>query len=163
AYAVLSLALAQAPDAGDLLYDRAMIAERLGKLDVTEADLRRLIKLEPGHAHAYNALGYTLVDRTPRLEEGIALLDKALKLSPDDPFILDSMGWAQFKAGRLAEAAAYLKRAYDLRPDPEIAAHLGETLWAAGQHDEARKVWQGSLREHPDNDVLKETLSRFVK
>jgi len=163
AFGVLSQALAQTPDAGDLLYDRAMIAERLGKLDVTEADLRHLIKLEPGHAHAYNALGYTLVDRTNRLEEGIALLDKALKLSPEDPFILDSMGWAQFKAGRLPEAAAYLKRAYNQRPDPEIAAHLGETLWAAGQRDEARKVWQGSLREHPDNDVLKETLSRFVK
>lgn len=163
AYAVLSQALAEAPDSGDLLYDRAMIAERLGRLDSAEADLRRLITLEPEHAHAYNALGYTLVDRTTRLEEGIALLDKALALSPDDPFILDSMGWAQFKAGRLVEAVEYLKRAYSQRPDPEIAAHLGEAMWAAGQREEARKVWQGSLKEHPDNDVLKETVSRFAK
>jgi len=163
AYDVLSQALAGMPDSGDLLYDRAMIAERVGKLDTAEADLRRLIKLEPEHAHAYNALGYTLVDRTTRLDEGIALLEKALKLSPDDPFILDSMGWAQFKAGRLNAAVDYLKRAYGQRPDPEIAAHLGEALWAAGQRDAARLVWQGSLREHPDNDVLKETLSRFAQ
>lgn len=163
AYEVLGRALAQSPDNGDLLYDRAMIAERLGKLDVAEADLRRLIKLQPEHAHAYNALGYTLVDRTARLDEGIALLEKALKLSPEDPFILDSMGWAQFKAGHLAEAVGYLKRAYGERPDPEIAAHLGEALWAGGQKDEARRIWQGSLREHPDNDVLKETLSRYAQ
>ena len=163
AYEVLSQALAETPDAGDLLYDRARIAERLGKLDAAEADLRHLIKLEPEHAHAYNALGYTLVDRTTRLEEGIALLRKALELGPDDPFILDSMGWAQFKAGRLAEAVDFLKRAYGQRPDPEIAAHLGEAMWAAGRRDEARQVWQGSLRDHPDNDVLKETLSRFAQ
>lgn len=163
AYAVLSQALAKTPDSGELLYDRAMIAERLGKLDVLEADLRKLIKLEPEHAHAFNALGYTLIDRTTRLEEGIALLEKALSLSPDDPFILDSMGWAQFKAKHLDLAVSYLKRAFGLRPDPEIAAHLGEVLWAAGQRDEARTVWQGSLREHPDNEMLKETASRFTK
>jgi tetratricopeptide (TPR) repeat protein len=160
---VLGKALVQTPDAIDLLYDRAMIAERLGKLDAAESDLRRLIELQPDHAHAYNALGYTLVDRTARLEEGIALLEKALKLNPDDPFILDSMGWAQFKAGRMVEAVDYLKRAYGLRPDPEIAAHLGEAMWASGKKDEARQVWQGSLREHPDSDVLKETLSRFAQ
>lgn len=163
AYDVLGQALARTPGSGDLLYDRAMIAERLGRLDAAEADLRRLIELEPEHAHAYNALGYTLIDRTTRLAEGIALLEKALKLSPDDPFILDSMGWAQFKAGHLTAAVDYLKQAYGRRPDPEIAAHLGEALWAAGQRDEARRVWQGSLRDHPDNDVLKETLSRFAQ
>lgn len=161
AYDVLSRALATSPDAGELLYDRAMIAERLNRLDAAEADLRRLITLQPEHAHAYNALGYTLVDRTDRLEEGIALLEKALKLNPDDPFILDSMGWAQFKAGHLAEAVVYLKRAYAERADPEIAAHLGEALWASGQKEEARNIWRGSLQAFPDNDVLKETLSRF--
>jgi tetratricopeptide (TPR) repeat protein len=163
AFEVLGQALARTPDNGDLLYDRAMIAERLDRLDTVEADLRRLIKLEPDHAHAYNALGYTLIDRTARLDEGIALLEQALKLSPNDPFILDSMGWAQFKAGRLPTAVDYLKRAYSLRPDPEIAAHLGEALWGADQRDEARRVWQGSLREHPDNDVLKETVTRVAK
>jgi pentatricopeptide repeat protein len=163
AYETLSRALANNPDAGDLLYDRAMVAERLNKLDQMEVDLRRLIVLEPDHAHAYNALGYTLIDRTPRIEEGISLLEKALKLRPDDPFILDSMGWANFRAGRLTEAAEYLKRAYGLRADPEIAAHLGEALWSAGKRDEARAVWQGSLKEHPDNEVLKETAARFAK
>ncbi|TCJ12389.1 tetratricopeptide repeat protein, partial [Parasulfuritortus cantonensis] len=161
AYAVLGAALVKMPDSGELLYDHAMIAERLDKLDVLEADLRRLIKLEPDHAHAYNALGYTLIDRTDRLDEGIALLEKALKLSPDDAFILDSMGWAQFKAKHLDRAVGYLKQAFGRRADPEIAAHLGEALWAAGQRDDARKVWQGSLREHPDSDVLQETVSRF--
>jgi pentatricopeptide repeat protein len=163
AYDVLSKALAKTPDAGDLLYDRAMVAERLNKLDQLEADLRRLIVLEPDHAHAYNALGYTFIDRTTRIDEGIALLEKALKLRPDDPFILDSMGWAKFKAGRLTEAVEYLKRAYGMRTDPEIAAHLGEALWAAGKHDEARAIWQGSLKEHPENEVLKETAARFAK
>ncbi len=163
AYEALSKALAKTPDAGGLLYDRAMIAERLNKLDQLEADLRRLIVLEPDHAHAYNALGYTLIDRTQRVDEGIALLEKALKLRPEDPFILDSMGWAQFRSGRLTEAVDYLKRAYGLRTDPEIAAHLGEALWSAGKLDEARAVWQGSLKEHPENEVLKETAARFAK
>lgn len=163
AFDVLGAALATSPDTGDWLYDRAMIAERLDKLDVVEADLRRLIQLDPEHAHAYNALGYTLVDRTSRLDEGIALLEKAIKLSPDDPFILDSMGWAQFKAGHLGDAVTYLKRAFGMRADPEIAAHLGEALWVAGMRDDARQVWQGALREHPDNDVLKETVSRLAK
>lgn len=163
AHAVLSKALAQAPDSGELLYDRAMIAERLGRLDLVEADLRRLIELEPDHAHAYNALGYTLIDHTDRLQEGIALLDKALALRPDDPFILDSMGWAQYKAGRLRESLGHLRRAYALRADPEIAAHLGEVLWTMGQRDEARRIWQGALQEHPDSDLLKKTLSRFTR
>ncbi len=163
AYTVLSEALSKTPDNTDLLYDRAMVAERLNKLESSEADLRRLIKLEPEHAHAYNALGYTLVDRTNRLDEGIELLDKALKLSPEDPFILDSMGWAMFKRGRLPESVDFLKRAYGLRPDPEIAAHLGEVLWASDQRDEARRIWRGSLAEHPDNDVLKGTVSRFAQ
>lgn len=163
AYEVLSRALTSLPESGDLLYDRAMISERLGRLAESEADLRKLIALDPEHAHAYNALGYTLVDRTDRLAEGIELLDKALKLSPDDPFILDSMGWALFKSGKLSEAVDYLRRAYAQRDDPEIAAHLGEALWATGQRDEARKVWQGSLKDYPDNDVLKDTITRFSR
>lgn len=161
AYSVLEEGLEKMPDSGELLYDHAMMAERLGRLTVAEADLRRLIELQPEHAHAYNALGYTLVDRTDRLDEGIALLERAIKLSPEDPFILDSMGWAYYKAGRYDASVDYLKRAYGLRADPEIAAHLGEVLWTSGKRDEARTVWQGSLREHPNNDVLKDTVSRF--
>jgi tetratricopeptide (TPR) repeat protein len=161
ALAVLDEALERSPDAADLIYDHAMIADKLGRLDISEADLRRLIALQPDHAHAYNALGYTLVDRTDRLDEGVALLKKALELRPDDPFILDSMGWAHFKARRLDEAVNLLRRAFHARPDPEIAAHLGEALWHKGEREEARKVWQGSLRDNPDNDYLRETLSRF--
>jgi len=160
-YKVLSQALAGQPGAPELLYDRAMAAEKLNKLDVLEKDLRKLIKLKPDYAHAYNALGYTLADRTNRIAEAIELLQKALQLAPDDPFVLDSMGWAQFKAGRSKEAVDYLKRAYAARPDPEIAAHLGEVLWKQGKRDEAKKLWEGALKAHPDNEALRETISRF--
>ena len=126
-----------------------------------EADLRRVMVLRPDDAQAYNALGYTLADRTNRLAEAITLLDKALTLAPDDPFILDSVGWAQYRSGNLARAQEYLERAYRVRPDPEIAAHLGEVLWARGQRDEAGKLWQTSLQTHPQNEVLLETLRRL--
>jgi tetratricopeptide (TPR) repeat protein len=158
---VLSAGLESIPDAPDLLYDRAMAAERLSRLDVMEQDLRRLISIKPDHAHAYNALGYTLVDRTQRLTEAIQLLEQALKLAPDDPFILDSMGWAQYRAGRNEQALDYLRKAYSGRPDPEIAAHLGEVMWVMGNRDEARSVWQSSLRDHPKSEVLIEVISRF--
>jgi len=160
-FEVLSRGLEAMPEAPELLYDRAMAAERLDRLDILEQDLRLLIRLKPDHAHAYNALGYTLADRTNRIAEAIELLDRALKLAPDDPFILDSMGWALFKAGRVNEAVDYLRRAYAMRPDPEIAAHLGEALWVRGEREEARRIWQGSLREHPDNESLRETLGRL--
>lgn len=160
-FAVLSEGLKRYPDAPDLLYDRAMAAEKLDKLDVLESDLRRVIVLRPDDAQAYNALGYTLADRTDRLAEAITLLDKALTLAPEDPFILDSVGWAQYRAGNLARAQEFLERAYRVRPDPEIAAHLGEVLWARGQRDEAGKLWQTSLQTHPHNEVLLETLRRF--
>jgi tetratricopeptide (TPR) repeat protein len=160
AFMVLDKAVRERPDSSELLYDRAMAAEKIDRLDVLEADLRRLIQLDPDHAHAYNALGYTLADRTGRLDEAMALLDKALKLAPDDAFILDSMGWALFKAKRYPEAESHLRRAYSGRPDPEIAAHLGEVLWQRGQREEARKLWNDALKQHPDNDVLIETVKR---
>ncbi len=160
-FAVLGTGLGRFPDAPDLLYDHAMAAEKIGKLDVLEADLRRVIALRPDDAQAYNALGYTLADRTDRLAEAVALLDKALALAPNDPYILDSVGWAQFRSGNLARAQEYLERAFKMRPDPEIAAHLGEVLWARGQRDEAGKLWQSSLQTHPQNEVLLETLHRL--
>jgi tetratricopeptide (TPR) repeat protein len=147
-----------------LLYDRAMAAEKIDRLDALEQDLRRLIKLKPDHAHAYNALGYTLADRTERLPEAVELLSQALKLSPDDPFILDSMGWALFKMKHLPEAVEHLRRAFTAKADPEISAHLGEVLWVRnekGDRDEARQIWQGSLKVHPDNESLREVLSRL--
>ena len=161
AFGVLSEGLKRFPDSADLLYDRAMVAEKLNKLDVLETDLRRVMVLRPEDAQAYNALGYTLADRTDRLAEAITLLDKALALAPEDPFILDSVGWAQYRSGNLARAQEYLERAYKVRPDPEIAAHLGEVMWARGQRDEAGKLWQTSLQTHPQNEVLLETLRRL--
>jgi tetratricopeptide (TPR) repeat protein len=161
AFGVLSEGLKRFPDSPDLLYDRAMVAEKLDKLESLEADLRRVIVLRPDDAQAYNALGYTLADRTNRLAEAVDLLDKALSLAPQDPFILDSVGWAQYRSGNLARAQEYLERAYRERPDPEIAAHLGEVLWARGQRDEAGKLWQTSLQSHPQNEVLLETLHRL--
>lgn len=161
AFAALDRGLQALPDNPELLYDRAMAAEKVNRLDVLEKDLRRLIELRPEHAHAYNALGYTLADRTGRIEEAIALLRKALELAPEDPFILDSMGWALYRAHRLDDAIGYLRRALRGRDDPEIAAHLGEVLWQRGDREEARQLWQGSLKAHPDNESLRETLSRF--
>jgi tetratricopeptide (TPR) repeat protein len=158
---VLTKGLKRFPDSADLLYDHAMAAEKLGKLDELEADLRRVIALRPDDAQAYNALGYTLADHATRLPEALTLLDKALKLAPDDPYVLDSMGWAQYRSNNLARAQEYLERAYKARPDPEIAAHLGEVLWVRGQHDEAGKLWQNSLQTHPQNEVLLETLQRL--
>lgn len=161
-FKVLSAALEKSPDSPELLYDRAMAAEKLNRLDSLERDLRRLIKLKPDYAHGYNALGYTLADRTPRIAEAIELLEKALKLEPDDPFILDSMGWALFKARRYAEAVDYLRRAHTLKPDPEIAAHFGEALWMKGDRDEARRVWKNGLKSHPDNETLRDVASRLM-
>jgi tetratricopeptide (TPR) repeat protein len=163
AYAVLEQGLAEFPDAPDLLYDVAMLAEKIDRLDVAEVRLKRLIELKPDDPQALNALGYTLVDRTARTEEGRALIEKALKLSPDDPFILDSMGWALFKLGRYDDAVVYLGRAYAGRPDAEIAAHLGEVLWVKGERERAKEIWAAQLKDAPDHPVLLETMRRLSR
>jgi Flp pilus assembly protein TadD len=163
AYAVLAQALIEHPDTPDLLYDSAMVAEKLDKIDVAEAQLRRVVELKPDDPQALNALGYTLVDRTPRTDEGFALIEKAYKLSPEDPFILDSMGWAFYRLGKLDDAESYLRRAMTQRPDAEIAAHLGEVLWKKGDPERARQVWQSQLQTTPDNAVLLETVRRYSK
>jgi tetratricopeptide (TPR) repeat protein len=163
AYAVLVAALEKYPDDPELLYDTAMVAEKLDKLDVVEQKLKRLIELKPDNAHALNALGYTLVDRTTRTAEGLALVERALVLAPDDPFILDSVGWANFRMGNLDEAEKQLRRALEERPDPEIAAHLGEVLWAKGDRVRAQDVWQSQLKTAPDNAVLQETVRRLTR
>jgi tetratricopeptide (TPR) repeat protein len=163
AYAILVAALDKYPDDPDLLYDVAMVAEKLDKIDVVEERLSRLIELKPTNAHALNALGYTLVDRTTRVSEGLALVERALVLAPDDPFILDSVGWANFRMGKLDEAERHLRRAMEQRPDPEIAAHLGEVLWAKGDRARAQDVWQSQLKTTPDNAVLQETVRRLTR
>src|SRR5581483_7069111 len=139
-YDLLAGALEKQPDNTDLLYDAALAAERLDKLDVVESNLRKVIKLKPDHAHAYNALGYTLGDRTDRYAEAKQYVEKALELSPDDPFILDSVGWVYYKMGNQKEALDYLERAFKRRPDPEIAAHLGEVMWAKGMRADAETI-----------------------
>ncbi len=162
AYKVLSTALAGEPDSAELLYDVAMVAEKLDRLDEVESRLKRVIELKPDNAQALNALGYTLVDRTPRAAEGMRLIEKAHALAPEDPFILDSMGWAHFRTGNLDESEKFLRRALAERPDPEIAAHLGEVLWAKGERGRAQEVWQSQLKETPDNPVLLNTVRRFA-
>ena len=162
AFALLTEAIIKDPDTADLLYDRAMVAEKINKLDVMEADLRRVIELRPEHAHAYNALGYTFAERNHRLDEAFELVQKALKFAPNDVFIQDSLGWVQFRRGQVDEALKTLTNAYQARRDPEIAAHLGEILWAKGNHDEALKVWRGSLLENPDNEALALVMKKFA-
>jgi tetratricopeptide (TPR) repeat protein len=162
AFDLLGTALEKLPNAPDLLYDHAMAAEKVDRIDVLEGNLRRLIEIRPDHAHAYNALGYTLADRSQRVEEAHGLIRTALKLAPDDPFILDSMGWVLYRMGRAKEGLEYLWRAFKLRPDAEIAAHLGEVLWSAGQQSEARTVWDAALKQHPANEVLQATVKRFL-
>jgi tetratricopeptide (TPR) repeat protein len=160
-FALLSASVKEYPDAIDLLYDRAMAAEKVGQLKIMEDDLRKVIRIKPDYAHAYNALGYTLADRTSRLDEAADLLNKALALAPDDPFILDSIGWLNYRQGNTQKAQEYLERAYALRADPEIAAHLGEVLWAKGSQTAARDLWKAALRNNPDNAVLLGVMRKF--
>ena len=159
--AVLDEALQRFPDNTDLLYDHAMMAEKLDRLDVMETSLRKIIAIAPKNQNAYNALGYSLAERNIRLEEAYTLIARALELAPEDPFIMDSMGWVQFRLGRLKESEELLRRAYSLRPDPEIAVHLGEVLWAMGQRDDARRLWRDASIKDPKNDTLKNTLGRL--
>ena len=161
AFAVLESANQRFENDPDLLYEQAMIGEKLERLDTMEALLRRVIELKPDHAHAYNALGYSLADRNLRLEEAKTLIERALQLTPGDPFITDSLGWVEFRLGRRDEALRLLQQAYKTRPDAEIAAHLGEVLWALGQHDEARRIWAEARSRDAGNDVLRETMVRL--
>lgn len=162
AFEVVEQALRAQADEPDLLYESAMLAERLGKLEVMEARLRKLIALRPDSSHAYNALGYALADRGLRLVEAESLIRKALELAPEDPFITDSLGWVLFRRKDAAGAATYLEKAYRLRADPEIAAHLGEVYWAMGRQAEARRIWADAQQAHPDNTVLKDVQKRLM-
>ncbi|MCB1848460.1 MAG: tetratricopeptide repeat protein, partial [Halieaceae bacterium] len=144
ALAVINEALQQMPDSTALRYARAMLAEELGDLALLESDLRRIIAEEPDNATAMNALGYTLANRTRRYEEAYGLISQALALQPNEPAIMDSMGWVLYRMNRNEEALDYLARAYAAFPDPEVAAHLGEVLWVSGDTGKAMQVWQGA-------------------
>jgi len=158
---VLSKASERFPDDADLIYERSMMAEKLGRTAEMEALLRKVIELRPSHYHAYNALGYSLADRKERLPEARELIAKALSFAPQEPFIVDSMGWVEYRMGKLDEAERLLRQAYGSRPDAEIAAHLGEVLWAAGQRDEAKRIWAEGSKRDPKNEALRETMQRL--
>jgi tetratricopeptide (TPR) repeat protein len=161
AYTLLTQANAQIPDDTDLLYEQALLAEKLLRFDEMETLLRRVIQIKPDQQHAYNALGYSLADRNVRLPEARTLIEKALSFTPGDPFITDSLGWIEFRLGRLPDAARLLGDAYRQRPDVEIGAHLGEVLWSMGRQDDARKVWREAQARDAGNEVLSETLKRL--
>lgn len=155
--------LAEQPNNHDLLYARALVAERLNDLTLAEADLRRIVTEDPNNFHAWNALGYTLADRTDRLQEAREYIEKALALAPDEAAVVDSLGWVHYRLGNLELAAQHLKRAYELsRGDAEVAAHYGEVLWQQGKRTQARALWEKARRSNPDNLPLQKTLQKYL-
>jgi len=161
AFEVLGKALEKLPNHPDLLYDYAMAAEKINRLDVLESSLKKLIQVKPDNAHAYNALGYTLADRTTRFDEAKQYLEQAVKLAPNDAFILDSLGWLQYRMKAHAQAISTLRHAFSVRADPEIAAHLGEVLWESGDKIEAKKIWDGALKDNPGHEVLQSAIQKY--
>ena len=151
------------PDDSDLLYSRALYAATQDQLDLLESDLSKVIAKDPENADALNALGYTLADQTNRYKEALRYIERALALKPEEPAILDSMGWVNYRMGNYPAALKFLKAALDRMPDPEIAAHYGEVLWKTGEQERARKIWQESLQENPDNKYLLEVMQRLNK
>ncbi|MDS1140569.1 tetratricopeptide repeat protein [Pusillimonas sp. SM2304] len=149
------------PDSTEIKYDLAMLYERQGNMDQFEALMKRVIELDPNNANAYNALGYTYADQNRLLDEAEGLLERALELDPDNPFILDSVGWYLFRTGDLEAAIEYLERSYRQLPSADVAAHLGEALWASQRHDEARSIWREGKLQDPDNETLLKTLKRL--
>jgi Flp pilus assembly protein TadD len=162
AYQLLESALKKHPESTELLYEAALLAERRGKPEVLEKHLKRLLEIQPDHAHALNALGYSWAERNIRLLEAEQLIFRALQKTPDDPFIMDSQGWVFFRQGRLPEALTILRRAYALKRDGEIAAHLGEVLWVMGEKEEARRILQEALRAQPDSEALLSVIRKLL-
>ncbi|WP_193040375.1 MULTISPECIES: tetratricopeptide repeat protein [unclassified Pseudomonas] len=162
AWKVLQQALLQYPDDLNLLYTRAMQAEKRNDLAQMEKDLRLIIKRDPDNAMALNALGYTLSDRTTRYAEAKVLIEQAHKLNPEDPAVLDSLGWVNYRLGNLDEAERLLRQALERFPDQEVAAHLGEVLWANGKQREARQIWEKFLKEQPESPILRGTIKRLT-
>ena len=158
---ILTQGVDEFPDNIDLRYNRSSLYEQTNQLALMESDLRHILTLEPENAAALNALGYFLTNRTERHEEALALIAQALQLKPDDPAIIDSMGWALFNLGRTDEAIQYLRKAFELFPDPEVAAHLGEALWVNGNKQEARSIWNKNLEENPNDSRILDTMERL--
>jgi tetratricopeptide (TPR) repeat protein len=158
---VYETALAAHPDNDDLLYNRALFAADIGRVDWAERDLTEILKRQPDNADALNALGYTLADLTERYDEAYGYILKAYKLKPDNPAIVDSLGWVYYRLGKLDQALKYLSLALEKSQDPEIAAHLGEVLWISGDRVAARRVWDRALEIDPDDAKLRSVVERF--
>lgn len=154
-------ALKDNPDDGDLLYSRSLVYERMNRVGDSETDLRKILDKSPDDARALNALGYTLLVHTDRLDEADKLVSKALQLTPDDPAVVDSMGWLRFRQGRPQDALPLLQKAYAQFPDAEVAAHLGEVLWALGNKEQAHNLLTQASKTDPDNVQLRDTLKRL--
>jgi Flp pilus assembly protein TadD len=161
AYALLEKAVQKYPDSPELLYDYALNAERVGNFKAMEETLNKVIKMKPDFAAAYNALGYSYADRNVNLVEAKNLIETATKLSPEDHYIMDSLGWVYYRLGDIGHATEQLRRAYAIQQDPEIAAHLAEVLWKQGQQEEASKILDQALSANPDNEVLASTAQKL--
>jgi tetratricopeptide (TPR) repeat protein len=159
---VLKLGMEKLPNHPDLLYEAGMLEDQLGKHDEFEQMMRRVIEVNPEHAQAYNALGYSMLDRNEHIPEAMQLVEKAIQLAPDDAGIIDSVGWGYYREGNLDKSLEFLRRAFNTDPDPEIAAHLGEVLWVRGEKEQAKKIWDDALKLHPDNAALQAAMKKFM-
>lgn len=153
--------LIEFPDLTSVRYARALIAEKLNEIALVESDLQKILQTEPSNAQVLNALGYTLADRTDRYDEALKYIQQALQIEPNDAAVMDSMGWVNYHLGNFKEAILHLKRANEIGKDPEIAAHLGEVLWVSGKKSAALEIWEDSLRDNPENDILLDVMKRF--
>ncbi len=161
ANSILNNSVGAFPNNVDLLFLRSVLSQDTNDLALMETDLRKIILLQPQSPVAYNSLGYTLADRTNRLQEAYELIKRAAELAPNDPAIMDSLGWVQYKLGMLSEAREVLDKAYKLYPDPEVAAHLGEVLWVLGEKSAATKIWRSALSSQPDSVYVRNTVQRL--
>jgi tetratricopeptide (TPR) repeat protein len=161
-FELLEMVIKKQPENVELLYFRAMTGQSLGRLDVLERDLLRVIDIDPGNADAMNALGYTLADQTDRHDEALVLIERALEIKPNEAAFIDSLGWVQYRLENYKDAVTNLRKALSLFDNDEVAAHLGEVLWVSGEQQEARNVWQKALDARPDSDILKRVIKRFV-
>ena len=161
AFELYGKALQASPDNVDLLYAHSLAAEQLGKLEIAERDMRRILEMDPDNVRTLNALGYTLADQTDRYEEALIYINRAYAQEPDDPAIIDSLGWVHYRLGNLDEAHRHLQRAWNMTQDSEIGAHLGEVMWMQGDREGARKIWEASRQTSPDNAVLLEVINRY--
>ena len=159
---VFNTALGIVPGNSDLLYSRALVAEKLGRIDLLEADIRTILKTEPDNAHALNALGFTLADQTDRYQEAYGYIKRAIEIMPDDAAIIDSWGWVHYRLGEYDKAIGLLRKALSHFNDAEIAAHLGEVLWVSGNQEEAASIWKEALEKSPNDPMLQEVMQRFI-